>query len=79
MAKKKKAAEAEVSPSPSLPKMEDNGKYDFQDLMRAEEIKNDPARLKNAMKHAKAQKAAINSIADLKEHRNKMHMEESES
>lgn len=43
---------------------------DANDLMRAAEIKNDPARMKKAMEILQKKKAAIESVADLKAARN---------
>ena len=46
-------------------------KNDFQDLMRAEEIKQDPDRMDAVHKHAKGQSKAIKSVQDIVAYRNK--------
>lgn len=43
---------------------------DANDLMRAAEVKNDPARMKAALAILQKKKAAIESVADLKAARN---------
>ncbi len=48
------------------------------DLLRAEEIKANPELYKKALAHLQKKKSAIESIADLKELRNKMMMEPEE-
>ena len=50
---------------------------DANDLMRAAEIKNDPARMKKAMAILQKKKAAIESVADLKAARNAAFTKES--
>ncbi len=75
MAKSKKVKEAELTASPVKPDSDWQAEDDFRTLMRAEEVKQDPERLKRAMKCAKKQAKAIRSIQDLKDLANQKHME----
>lgn len=42
-------------------------KYDMEDLLRAEDIKKDPERMKHVKKHAEDHLTKVRSIADLKD------------
>jgi hypothetical protein len=49
------------------------------DLLRAQEVKANPELYKKALAHLQKKKSAIESIADLKELRNKMMMEKDDA
>lgn len=74
MPKKMKKMEAQTAPTA----IENDGKYDHETLMRAEEIRMDPKRLKAAMGHHKKMKKAIKSLSDLSKARYPEGDEESE-
>jgi hypothetical protein len=61
----------------SSKEMDYKAECDANDLMRAAEIKNDPARMKKAMAILQKKKAAIESVADLKAARNAAFTKES--
>lgn len=61
----------------SSKEMDFKAECDANDLMRAAEIKNDPARMKKAMAILEKKKAAIESVADLKAARNAAFTKES--
>lgn len=61
----------------SSKEMDWKAECDANDLMRAAEIKNDPARMKKAMAILEKKKAAIESVADLKAARNAAFTKES--
>lgn len=66
------AKDAAVISSDSFAPKEDeekerNGKYDLEALLHAEEIRNDPERMKHAKAHGEKQMGKIRSIQDIKD------------
>ena len=77
-AEKEEGVEKEDEEEEYSPKeMDFKAECDANDLMRAAEIKNDPARMKKAMAILQKKKAAIESVADLKAARNAAFTKES--
>lgn len=76
-AEKEEGMEKEDEEEYSSKEMDYKAECDANDLMRAAEIKNDPARMKKAMAILQKKKAAIESVADLKAARNAAFTKES--
>lgn len=76
-AEKEEGMEKEDEEEYSSKEMDWKAECDANDLMRAAEIKNDPARMKKAMAILEKKKAAIESVADLKAARNAAFTKES--